>query len=92
MSVGAISPISSGSGVDLAQLAEMYQQQVAGMGPDSTTGVTANSGIGQVTTAPSADFASMIGEGLKRVEGLDITASTKPFRPPPVTSPTSTTT
>ena len=77
MSVGAISPISSGRGVDLSQHAELYQQQVTGMNPDPANSVAANTAVGQATAARGADFASMIGDGLKRVEGLDITASTK---------------
>src|SRR6187549_2808475 len=77
MSVGAISPISS-TGVDLSKLAEMYQQQVTGLDVDPSTGVAATTAaVGQATTVRGADFASMIGQGLQKVEGLDVTASTK---------------
>jgi flagellar hook-basal body complex protein FliE len=77
MSVIPIGAVTSGSGTDLSQLVQLYQQQVTGLGTDATSGVAANSAIGQATAARGADFASMIGEGLRRVEGLDITASTK---------------
>ena len=80
MSVSAIGAVTSGGGIDLSKLAELYQQQVTGLGTDPTTGAAANSAMGSSSAAAAtrgADFASMIGEGLKRVEGLDITASTK---------------
>jgi flagellar hook-basal body complex protein FliE len=76
MSIVPVGAITSG-GTDLAQLAELYQRQVTGVGTDPTSGVAANSTIGSTAAARGADFASMIGEGLQRVEGLDITASTK---------------
>ena len=79
MSVAPVSAITSG-GADLSRLAEMYQQQVTGMGTDPTTGAAANSALGSLDATAAtrgADFASMIGEGLQKVEGLDVTASTK---------------
>ena len=75
MSVIPVGAITSGSGVDLSKLAELYQQQVMGTGP--TASVAANSAVGQATAIRGADFAAMIGQGLQRVEGLDVTASTK---------------
>jgi flagellar hook-basal body complex protein FliE len=78
MSIGPITAISGSSGTDLSKLAELYQQQVMGSG--SNDGVAANAALGSLdagAAARGADFASMIGDGLQRVEGLDITASTK---------------
>jgi flagellar hook-basal body complex protein FliE len=77
MSVSAIGPITSGSGVDLSKLAELYQQQVVSGSTDPSTAVAANSAAGQAAATRSADFASMIGQGLQKVDGLDQTASTK---------------
>ena len=75
--VSAIGAVTSGSGVDLSKIFEQYQQQVTGLSSDPSAGVAATSAAGQATAVRGADFASMIGDGLKRVEGLDITASTK---------------
>jgi flagellar hook-basal body complex protein FliE len=74
----SISPIAAISGTDLSKLAELYQQQVTGAGSDS--GVAANAALGSLDAGAAtrgADFASMIGDGLQRVEGLDLTASNK---------------
>jgi flagellar hook-basal body complex protein FliE len=79
MSISPISAVTSG-GADLSRLAELYQQQVTGLGTDPTTGAAANSALGSSDATAAirgADFASMIGEGLQKVEGLDLTASTK---------------
>ncbi|HST80446.1 MAG TPA: flagellar hook-basal body complex protein FliE [Kineosporiaceae bacterium] len=79
MSISPIAAISSG-GADLSRLAELYQRQVAGLGTDPTTGAAANSALGSADATGAirgADFAAMIGEGLQKVEGLDLTASTK---------------
>jgi flagellar hook-basal body complex protein FliE len=75
MSVIPIGAITSGT--DLSQLAALYQRQVAGLGTDPSTGVAATGAIDSAAATRGADFAALIGEGLQRVEGLDITASTK---------------
>jgi flagellar hook-basal body complex protein FliE len=75
--VPAVGAITSGSGADLSKIFEQYQQQITGLGADPSTGVAANAAVAQATQVRGADFASMIGQGLQRVEGLDITASTK---------------
>ena len=75
--VPAVGAITSGSGADLSKIFEQYQQQVTGLGADPSAAVAANSAVAQATQVRGADFASMIGQGLQRVEGLDITASTK---------------
>jgi flagellar hook-basal body complex protein FliE len=77
--VSAIGAIGSGGGMDLSKLAELYQQQVTGMDSDSTgvAGAMSGSGVNAATSVRGADFASMIGQGLQKVEGLDVTASTK---------------
>jgi flagellar hook-basal body complex protein FliE len=77
MSVSAIGPITSGGGMDLSKLAELYQQQVMGAGTDPSTAVAANSAAGQAAATRGSDFASMIGQGLQKVDSLDQTASTK---------------
>jgi flagellar hook-basal body complex protein FliE len=82
MSISAIGAITSGSGIDLNKLAEMYQQQVTGadaIDPATMAAQVADSSpAGQAATAVrGSDFASMIGEGLQKVEALDLTASTK---------------
>jgi flagellar hook-basal body complex protein FliE len=79
MSLSPIGAITSGGG-DLSKLAELYQQQVTGIGPDAGNGVagmSAASGSSASMAVRGADFASMIGAGLRQVEGLDLTASTK---------------
>ena len=81
MSVSPIGAISSSGGVDLNQLAELYQQQVTGIDTDpavTAAQVADSSPAGQAATATrGSDFASMIGQGLKKVESLDMNASTK---------------
>lgn len=78
MTISSIGAITSGTGFDLSQLAAMYRQQVTGVATDPATGVAAGSALGGTTAAArSADFAAMVGQALQRVEGLDVTASTK---------------
>jgi flagellar hook-basal body complex protein FliE len=77
MSVEAIGAITSGSGMDLSKLAELYQQQVLEAGTDRASAVAGSSAVDPAASIRGADFASMIGDGLRRVEGLDLTASTK---------------
>jgi|1185.fasta_scaffold20536_3 flagellar hook-basal body complex protein FliE len=77
MTVVPIGAVTSNSGTDLSHLVDLYQQQVTGRGVDPTSGVAASSAMDPAAAARGADFASMIGDGLKRVEGLDVTASNK---------------
>jgi flagellar hook-basal body complex protein FliE len=74
--------ISSIGGAGLSQMAQLYQQQVAGM--TSTSSSDAAATAAQTTGASSAaagsaaagpDFAGMIGSGLQQVASLDQNAS-----------------
>jgi flagellar hook-basal body complex protein FliE len=77
MSVSAIGAITSGGGTDISKLAELYQQQLIGNGTEPSTAAAANSPAGQAAATRGADFASMIGQGLQKVDNLDQTASVK---------------
>jgi flagellar hook-basal body complex protein FliE len=81
MAAVPIAPVSSvgAGGVDLNALFEQYQQQVIGTGTSAATGVNGTIVNGTDATAATrgSDFASMIGEGLQKVDSLDRTASTK---------------
>jgi flagellar hook-basal body complex protein FliE len=73
MSVGAI----GAGGVNLSQLAQMYQQQVtSGNGTGAATSA-ATTAPGQAAATRGADFASALGNGLQQVENLDKTAASK---------------
>jgi flagellar hook-basal body complex protein FliE len=75
MAIGAIGNSGAGA-VNLSHLAELYRQQVtAGIGDDSSAAAT--TAPGRAAATRGADFASAIGDGLKQVEALDQTASTK---------------
>jgi flagellar hook-basal body complex protein FliE len=78
----AISPVGGVSGINLSQLAQAYRQQVtaaasASSGADAATRAAASGAVDPGTAARGADFASAIGNGLKQVDALDRTASTK---------------
>jgi flagellar hook-basal body complex protein FliE len=79
MSISAIGAVTSGSGVDLSQLAELYRQQVTGSDPAAAVAANSMGSASEMAAAATrgSDFASMIGQGLQKVEGLDLTASTK---------------
>jgi flagellar hook-basal body complex protein FliE len=80
MALPPIAPVSSisASGVDLNQLFEQYQQQVIGTDPASGANATAGlQGMDPTAAARGTDFASLIGEGLQKVDALDRTASSK---------------
>jgi flagellar hook-basal body complex protein FliE len=75
MAIGAIGDTGAGA-VNLSQLAELYRQQVtAGVGDDSSAAAT--TAPGKAAAVRSADFASMIGDGLNQVSSLDNTAASK---------------
>jgi flagellar hook-basal body complex protein FliE len=71
MSVGAI----GAGGVNLSQLAQMYQQQVTS--GNGTGAVSADTAPGRAAATRGSDFASAIGNGLQQVENLDKTAASK---------------
>lgn len=73
MAVGAI---SGASGINLAQLAQMYQQQVTA-GPSATQASQSNSAVSMASQTRGADFASTINNGLNNVAQLDQTAQSK---------------
>lgn len=77
----AISPVGGVGGVNISQLAQAYRQQATGAaatgGPDVAARVAAAGAVDPGTAARGADFASAIGNGLKQVDALDRTASTK---------------
>jgi flagellar hook-basal body complex protein FliE len=74
--------VSGVGGVNLAQLAQAYRQQVVGgaattSGADAATRAAASGAVDAGTAARGADFAGAIGNGLAQVDQLDRTAAGK---------------
>lgn len=78
----AVSAIGGVGAANLAQLAQLYRQQVVS-GADASAasaaaqaaGATSGAAVADPSTATrSADFASAIGNGLQKLEGLDSSA------------------
>jgi flagellar hook-basal body complex protein FliE len=78
MALNPIAPVSGvgAGGVDLNALFELYQQQVVGTDTSAATSVSPVA-VDGTQASRGSDFASIIGEGLQKVDLLDRTASTK---------------
>jgi flagellar hook-basal body complex protein FliE len=80
--IGALGGIGAVGGAgDVGRLGEMYRQQLLG-GTQAGEGVGAAGAAGALAVDPAAaargaDFGAAIGQGLRSVEALDGTASTK---------------
>jgi flagellar hook-basal body complex protein FliE len=75
----AIAPVATGldgtGGVNLDQLAQVYQQQVT-TGFDPASGVS-DSAVDKAAMIRGANFGDLIAGGLQKVENLDMVAQSK---------------